>query len=175
MNECPFCRKPFIDCECKGRCVHCNQVAGSEGRADFFLSMVMSGKLIKPGKKLSAALADANEWKQQHENLLAVRQQDITALSAKIEQLESQLANTHKADSELADKLEKLLEKVHRGKLVAVHTADKKHMAFVGTNTPACTVALIGHVDPFEANDEADLYVELRNNAQEIIAALRKS
>lgn len=109
MSNCPFCRKPFIDCECKGRCVHCNQVAGAEGRADLFLSMVMSGKLIKPGKKLSAALADANEWKQQHENLLAVRQQDITALSAKIEQLESQLANARKADNELADKLEALL------------------------------------------------------------------
>ena len=104
MSDCPFCRKPFIDCECKGRCAHCNQYAGSEGRADFFLSMVTSGRLVKPGKKLSAALADADEWKQQHENLLAVRQQDITALNARIEQLESQLANARNEALEEAAK-----------------------------------------------------------------------
>ena len=122
MSDCPFCRKPFIDCECKGRCVHCNQVAGAEGRADRFLSMVISGKLIKPGKKLSVALADANEWKQQHENLLAVRQQDLAALNARIEQLESQLVNADKLFAvavELCDAVDRAAEDIGGSRVVS--------------------------------------------------------
>lgn len=39
----------------------------------------------------SDAIRNAAEWKEHHENLLEVRQQDITVLQAKIDSLEAQL------------------------------------------------------------------------------------
>ena len=45
--------------------------------------------VLKQGERIAALIADRDEWKRQHENLLAVRRQDIAALQAKIDRLES--------------------------------------------------------------------------------------
>jgi hypothetical protein len=42
-------------------------------------------------RSTSLAAQDGLDWKEAHENLLAVRQQDIAALQSKIESLEAQL------------------------------------------------------------------------------------
>ena len=46
---------------------------------------------------VEALEADLVEWKNQHENLLSVRQQDIAAMQAKIDALEKELAFKNEA------------------------------------------------------------------------------
>lgn len=47
--------------------------------------------------RIEALEADLVEWKNQHENLLSVRQQDIAAMQAKIDILEKELAFKNEA------------------------------------------------------------------------------
>lgn len=47
--------------------------------------------------RIEALEADLVEWKNQHENLLSVRQQDIAAMQAKIDTLEKELAFKNEA------------------------------------------------------------------------------
>lgn len=74
----------------------------------------------------------------------------------RIEQLESQLANARKADSELADRLEKLLERVEEASIDYANSG----------------MSPSGELELMKAYK--NLYVTVADNAPAIIAALRK-
>jgi hypothetical protein len=51
----------------------------------------LANRVFMLERELTDVKADRDQWKQEHENLLSVREQDIRALSDKIERLQSLL------------------------------------------------------------------------------------
>lgn len=76
--------------DCGGDCLSCMALVAEDPAC-------MGAYIEALQARIEALEADLVEWKNQHENLLSVRQQDIAAMQAKIDTLEKELAFKNEA------------------------------------------------------------------------------